>query len=147
MTLNTHYTGNYAMAAVFSAVALAWSLEQWFSAEGHLREFVPECLSLPRDFCGVTGWFGRKCYWHLEPWVLLNILQCTGHPLFSPKESVIWSKVSVVPLRNFGVWAQERLPRGRDIRTQNWRGSRSQWREEGSRPARGVNAGDQWGGC
>lgn len=34
-----------------------------------------------------------------------------------------WSKVSHVPLRNLGLG---KLPRGSDIRDQNWRGNRSQ---------------------
>lgn len=59
---------------------------------------VPECLSLPRDFGAIMGLFVKESYWHLESGVLLNIAQhvveqCRGHP--SPKESAVWSEVSV----------------------------------------------------
>lgn len=27
---------------------------------------VPECLSLPRDFGAIMGWFVKESYWHLE---------------------------------------------------------------------------------
>ena len=86
------------MAGVHSgrSVALGWILEQ-SSQQGTilLPPLPPQRLSLSGDFV-----VGRECFQHVEPEAVLNILQAQDTP--SPKESVIRSKVSGVPLRNPG---------------------------------------------
>lgn len=63
-----------------------------------------------RHFGCHSRWFGRGGAEH-------SAMQNTP----SPQESMTWSKVSHVPLRNLGLG---KLPRGSDTRNQTWRGNR-----------------------
>lgn len=55
-------------------MALAGSLHTAVISGMEMVMVVPECLSLPRDFGAITGWFVKESYRHLESGVLLNML-------------------------------------------------------------------------